>query len=188
MCMAQSEVPIPLRLLTWVEDILNWLACTCLAVMTAMITIDSVGRALFGAPLQPQFEMTELYLMPAVAVLSLSRAYRNRAHLSLDLFPEQYLGRAKYPIQLSLLALLFVFSAIVTWRSGVYTFNAWVRDDIYMGVFDWPLFVAYASVPLGFGVLTVRVVSDALLKVTSTKHHKAATGEETEGEEKDELF
>ncbi len=166
------------RVLAFVEDGLNGIACACLAVMVAVITVDSLGRAFFHAPLQIQFELTELYLMPAVAVLSLSRAYRKGAHLSLELFPERCLGRARVPIRLAMLSLAFAFCALITWKSSEYALMAWVRNDIYLGVVDWPLSLAYASAPIGFGVLTLRILNDVSRIVGSVKNRATSRMEE----------
>lgn len=145
-----------------VEDALNWVACIALALMTALIAADALGRALLNIQIQSQFELTELYLMPALAVLSLSRAFRRRAHITLDLIQERQLGAAAVPVRLLVLLLTAAFCALVTWKTGEFTLEALRRDDVFLGVYDWPLWLAYASAPLGFGVLTLRIITDAV--------------------------
>lgn len=159
-----AEIPASVftRALMRVEDVLHWTACTCLVVMAGLIVWDAVSRTLFGVPLQVQFELTELYLMPATAVLSISRVFRDQGHLSLDVFDPERLGRAARPVHALVLILSGTFFAIVTWKAGMYAHTAWVRNNIYLGVYDWPLWLAYLSIPLGCGVLTVRLAHDLI--------------------------
>ncbi|MGE0725725.1 MAG: TRAP transporter small permease [Alphaproteobacteria bacterium] len=157
-----AKAPASRGPLAAVEDALNWVACIALAVMTALIAADALGRALFHLQIQSQFELTELYLMPAIAVLSLSRAFRRRAHITLDLVGDRALGAAAQPVRLLVLLLSAAFAALVAWKSGAFALEAFRRDDVFLGVYDWPLWLAYASVPLGFGLLTLRIITDAV--------------------------
>ncbi|WP_252979475.1 hypothetical protein [Mameliella alba] len=56
------------------------------------------------------------------------------------------------------------FFVAVTAMSGKFALEAIVHGDVEYGVVDWPLGWAYASIPLGCGVLALRLLHDALLK------------------------
>lgn len=165
----------PIRVLSHTEDLLHILACSCLVLLTFLITIDVISRTLFNTPLHIQFELTELYLMPAIAALSLSRVYRDRAHLSLEVITPDKFGRAWPYLQSCILAISAIFFILLAWRSGVYAYKALASNATYFGIYDWPLGLAYASIPVGSGLLALRLFSELMNTIfcsTFATHYK----------------
>jgi len=151
-------------LLEKLEDTLHFVGCLGLVIVVALINADILLRLFFNEPVQFQFEFTELYLMPALATLSLSRVFRDGGHLALDFVPEHLpglLGRAVAKLRLLLPAAFF---GAVTYMSGKFALHAFSQGDVEFGVIDWPLGWAYAVVPLGCGVLALRLLYDTFQK------------------------
>lgn len=153
-----------------IENALHAIGCSCLAVMAMLIACDAVIRATTGSPLSFQFELTEMYLMPAVATLSLPYVYRHGGHIGLDIINDSLLGRASKPIHLLFCILAAAFFAAFAWRSGDFAYSAWMRNDIYMGVIDWPMYLAYLSTPLGTGFLALRLLVNSTSKQPEAGH------------------
>ena len=63
------------------EDLLHLGGCVALIAVAVFINADILLRLFFDTPLQVQFELTELYLMPALATLSLARVYLSLIHI-----------------------------------------------------------------------------------------------------------
>lgn len=144
------------------EDALHWAGCLCLAAVLLLVTADTALRFSINQPLAFQFELTEMYLMPAMATLSLARVQRLGGHLAIDFIQVSWFGPLA-PVLLRLNALLpALFFALVAWQSGKYAWAAFVRNDTYMGVIDWPTWVAYASIPIGTGMLTLRLFAETV--------------------------
>lgn len=144
------------------EDVLHWAGCLCLAAVLLLVTADAVLRFAINQPIAFQFEFTEMYLMPAMATLSLARVQRMGGHLAIDFVQMRWFGRAG-PLLIRLNALLpALFFGLVAWQSGKYAWAAYMRDDIYMGVIDWPSYLAFASIPIGTGMLTLRLLADTV--------------------------
>lgn len=165
----------PIRIFSRAEDLLHILACSCLVLLTFLITLDVISRTLFNTPLHIQFELTELYLMPAIAVLSLSRVYRDRAHLSLEVMKPDKFGRAWPYLHSIVLTISTIFFILLAWRSGLYAYKALASNATYFGIYDWPLGLAYASIPVGSGLLALRLLSELISTVfcsTATSHYK----------------
>ncbi len=160
---------VPEQALCRVEDFLHAVGCLCLVVIVVLIAADAILRLTVSMPLQIQFELTELFLMPAVSTLSLSRVFRQRAHLSLEIFQPDSFGRASSWVSRAILAISAAFFGLLTWKSGEHAAAALLRNDIYMGVHDWPLGYAYLSIPVGCGVLTLRLLYEAALGRTTTR-------------------
>lgn len=146
------------------EDILHLAGCLSLVAVAGLINADILLRLLANRPVQIQFELTELYLMPALATLSLSRVFRDGGHLALEFTPERLPGVIGAVLQKLRLLLPAAFFAAVTFMSGRHAFRAISHGDVEYGVVDWPLGWAYALIPLGCGVLVLRLLHDALLK------------------------
>lgn len=149
------------RFLERLEDALHLAGCLALVAVAVIINADIVMRLVAARPVQIQFELTELYLMPALATLSLSRVFREGGHLALEFGPETLPGVWGGLLRRARLLLPAAFFAAVTAMSGTFAYQALHHGAVEYGVIDWPLGWAYAVVPLGCGVLVLRLVRDA---------------------------
>ncbi len=162
------------RALSGVEDILHVAGCLALVTVAAFINADILMRLILDTPVEIQFELTEIYLMPMLAVLPLARVYRKGGHLALEIISEDAFGRASPVIHRVILAVAAAFFAAVTWKSGQFALHAFQRGDVEWGAVDWPLGWAYGAIPLGCGVLTLRLIVDAVAPGAS-RHGKKQT-------------
>jgi TRAP-type C4-dicarboxylate transport system permease small subunit len=151
------------RLLSKVEDILHFAGCLALVAVAVIINGDILLRLFFNRPVQIQFELTALYLMPALATLSLSYVFRDGGHLALDFLPNNLPGRVGWLIAKARLVLSTAFFGAVTYMSGKFALKALMHGDVQYGAMDWPLGYAYAVIPLGCGVLVLRLIYDTLV-------------------------
>jgi len=149
------------KYLTRVEDILHYAGCLSLLTVAVLLNADILMRLFLGIPIQIQFEMTELYLMPALACLSLSRVFRDGGHLALDVVPGGFSGSHWHLLRMFRLLLAAAFFAAVTYMSGQFAFEAFAEGEVEFGAVDWPLGWAYLTVPLGCGTLMVRLLYEA---------------------------
>lgn len=145
------------------EDILHLAGCLALIAVAVLINGDILLRLFANRPVQIQFELTELYLMPALATLSLSRVFRDGGHLSLEFVPEHIPGLIGRMISKLRILLPAAFFAAVTFMAGKFALNAFSHGAVEYGVVDWPLGWAYVVVPIGCGVLTLRLLHDAFI-------------------------
>lgn len=149
------------RILNQTEDLLHLIGCVALVTVAVFINADILLRLLANRPVQIQFELTELYLMPALATLSLSRVFRDGGHLALDFGPERLPGSAGAIIEKLRLLVPAAFFAAVTFMSAQFAFGAFRHNEVEYGVINWPLGWAYVVVPIGCGVLVLRLTYDA---------------------------
>lgn len=157
------------KILSKTEDILHLGGCLGLVAVAALINADILLRLIFNRPVQIQFEVTELYLMPILATLSLSRVFRDGGHLALEFMPEHLPGRIGRLVSTLRLVLPALFFAAVTWMSGKFALEAFLHGDVEYGAMDWPLGWAYAVIPLGCGVLVLRLLFDAFTQGKAAK-------------------
>lgn len=143
------------------EDVLHLIGCLSLVAVVILINADILLRVFANRPVQIQFEMTQLYLMPALATLSLARVFREGGHLALDIVAEDAIPDILRRLILALSACFFI---AVTWMSWRFAYRAFQRDAVDFGVMDWPLGWAYVVVPIGCGALTLRLISETFYK------------------------
>lgn len=143
------------------EDALHVAGCLALVAVAVLINTDILLRLIANRPVQIQFELTELYLMPALATLSLARVFRDGGHLALEFMPERLPGAIGTAIGKLRLLLPAAFFGAVTFMAGKFALNALSHGAVEYGVVDWPLGWAYVVVPIGCSVLTLRLLHDA---------------------------
>ncbi|MEX5597868.1 TRAP transporter small permease [Pseudophaeobacter sp. C1-32P7] len=148
------------RTLRKIEDTLHLAGCLSLVAVAVLINADILLRLIANRPVQIQFELTELYLMPALATLSLSRVFRDGGHLALDFGPETLPGLWGTLLAKARLLLPATFFAAITFMSAKFAWGAFAHHEVEYGVIDWPLGWAYAVAPLGCGVLVLRLIHD----------------------------
>ena len=151
--------------LSRVEDALHVLGCVALLLIALFINADVLSRVVAATPLQFQFEAIEIYLMPMVATLSLARVFREGGHLALEIIPPYAFGKYWLGVRGIILLLSAAFFTAVTIMSGSAAVKSLVEGKVYFGIIDWPLGLAYLSVPVGCFVLTVRL----LFEITKTE-------------------
>lgn len=83
-----------------------------------------------------------------------------RGHVNVDLLAH-YLGpRGRKLLALFAAGASLVFCLTVTWYGLAYWYEAWVNDWHAETVWRPPLWIPYASVPLGMGLLSLQYVAD----------------------------
>lgn len=158
-------------LLAYAEDAAHVVGCASLFAILCLVTADVVLRTAINKTVPFQFELTEIYLMPALATLPLARVQRLGGHLAIDFVDLKFLGALGPLIRRLNTALPAALFACIAWMSGQYALAAWTRSETNMGVIDWPMYIAYAAVPIGTGLLTLRLALETIRGKTETTSH-----------------
>lgn len=126
------------------------------AIMLVVVA-DVVLRYFFNSPLSWSYELISLYLMVGLFFFALSDTLANNAHVSVDilhLYMPQRLRHATevvgYLLATPVFVAIFHVSVITTWES-------FQGGDVLGGHIPWPTWLAQVCVPLGVGVLVLRM-------------------------------
>lgn len=149
------------QVLIKIEGIACYVAGACVVVMMVLVTVDALGRYFFASPLRFQFELTTHYLMVAASLLGFAWGKRQGAFIKLT-----GAGRLLGTTGRNWLAafnniIAAVLFALATWYSAERAWSAFQAGDTYFGVIDWPVWLAEILVPIGCGLLTLRLLCDA---------------------------
>lgn len=149
------------KLIVKIENAFLFTSVTSIFIMMIFVSVDALGRYLFHAPLEFQFELTTYYLMVISVVMALAWGAREGANIKItivsSLLPEP-IRRILVVINNLIIAFVFI---VITYSSGTVAFDAWYDGDVILGVIDWPVWLARIWVPIGCGMMTVRFVFDA---------------------------
>lgn len=122
-----------------------------------VVVIDVVMRYFFNAPLSWSFELISLYLMVGLFFFSLSDALAHHAHVAVDILhlymPRRMRHGAEligYVLATPVFAAIFYMSVITTWES-------YRGNDVLAGHIAWPTWLAQICVPIGVGILVLRM-------------------------------
>lgn len=157
-----KDASVGLRLLGHAERALNYASAMFIMVMMLVITASVITRNLFNRPLPGTYETAEL-LMLGLIFLGMAYVQSRRRHIAVT-FVHQWLPRpVRYSVDLLTLALAIAFWAAFTWESAQRAALSWEIREFRMGVVRFPLYPAWTVLPVGAGLLTVRLTVDLLL-------------------------
>lgn len=139
-----------------------------LLIMMLSISVDSLGRYAFNRPLQGSFEFTSLYLMVILTFLAMPGAYSAGAMVRLDVFAATL---SKIPWHFSERINTFAGAAVfgfIAWHAGLEAIDKFVSKDTTFGVIQFPLYWSYVWVPLGCGLMAIRLAHEFVFPVSHT--------------------
>ena len=119
---------------------------------------DVVMRYFFNSPLSWSYELISLYLMVGVFFFALSDTLANNAHVSVDILHLYMPGRMRHAAEFVGYALSVPVFAAILYLSVLTTWDAYKGDDVLAGHIAWPTWLAAICVPIGVGVLLLRMV------------------------------
>lgn len=139
-----------------VETGLNLLSAGILFLLMLYVTAEVAMRYLFGRPLPGHLETTQLLIAPA-ALLALSWVQARGGHVGMDLLHLAMPPRTRAAADCLTLAIALATFAVLTWYSWEAAKLAWEIGDVTPTA-ALPTWWSKAAVPLGFGLLCIRLV------------------------------
>lgn len=160
------------------ERILNYISCLGLFGMMLLLSFDTAGRYLFNKPIQGSYEITELVLMIVVVFLALSNCFKIGDQVKIDFIYK------KFPVKVKAIfdgfmyifcALAFLLIGYLGWElaSDALRFN-----EITFGVISLPMVFSYIWIPLGVGVLVLRLLFESMKRFAFLFGSKSVDEEE----------
>ena len=149
------------RLIGVVEGGFALVAGLIMFLIMAIVAADVAMRYLFNSPFAWSYDLISLYLMTALFYLALSRTFTEGAHISVDIaqyymsHPVRHLCQVVYAL---LAAILF---ATIAWLGLERTLQDYETAAATAGAILWPSWLSDVFVPIGAGLLALRLVVHA---------------------------
>ena len=154
------------------EKIFNVVCTVSLLAIMLFTSFDVLARKLINFTIPSLFEFTAEYLMVALVFLPMSYIYaknRNiRVTLFLGLIPKAIKPALDRLLKLSALVLCGLI-AILGWENMV---DAFRFNEVSSSLVAYPLGPAYLLIPIGFGMLCIRIIQSLIFPQSIEKHNK----------------
>ena len=150
-------------ILGWIGNIAG---SAMLAFMTLLITVDVIGRYLFGTPTYIATEVSG-YLMAAMVFMGLARISRSGQQIEVTILLDRLPGKVKSWIKFSTLTASLIFIA----GFAVLTIGP-VRQNLEFASrsitpLKMPMWIPTLFIPLGLGLLSIDLLSRWLSQLES---------------------
>lgn len=148
--------------LSRIEDVAVAIGGIAIVMAMLLVSADAILRYVFQAPLSFQLHITEFYLLPAALMMALAWGYRNGGTIQISILLVALPDWVANIIIRVGLATASVYIAALAWR-GYLTFErAFQKNEVVMGVVDWPVSLSWVWIPVGCALLAARLMLDAI--------------------------
>lgn len=101
-----------------------------------------------------------IYLVIAATLIGLPYVQRLRGHVNVDLIPLALTGRTRYAMAMVTSILSIVIVAIMVFYGFDYWHFAYSRGWTSDTIWAVRLWIPYAAIPIGFGLLLLQLIAD----------------------------
>jgi TRAP-type C4-dicarboxylate transport system permease small subunit len=153
--------PVLRRAIDVLDGALASIGCLMLFLLMFVVVFDVLLRYLLNSPLAWSFEVVSSYLLPGLFFLAVSDTLKAHAHVSVDIVHTHISPRMRYALHAltSLVAApVFGFIAVVAARR---TLEEFLSGATYTSGLELPSWTTSMLLPLGFGLLAIRLGLDA---------------------------
>src|SRR5690606_16258347 len=143
------------------ENIFAGIAGAIMLVAMVLVSLDALLRYFAGAPLSFQYYLTEKYLMVGMIAMCLSWGFRTGGYIRIEGLVRAFPAGLSDPLLRTGLLLGAGYMAVLAWLGGKYFLDALRKDEVVIGVIDWPVAWSWIWIPAGCGLLALRLLVDA---------------------------
>lgn len=127
-----------------------------LAIMTILVFIQVVMRYVFRNSLSWSEELAR-YIFLWLSWIGASYAVKERSHFRVEMFANKLKGRSRQVFELFVLLVWFGFCVFLAYQGSAVTRHLLTRGQISAAM-EIPMAYAYASVPVGAGLMALRLI------------------------------
>lgn len=144
-------------------------------VMMAAICANVASRALFNTPIGGIYETAQL-LMVALVFLGAAYVQAEKGHISVSFFYDCLPPLAQRLCEMLVLLLSIAFWALITYQMGLRAIESWRVGEYTHGVVRFPIYPSRTVIPIGTGLLTIRLMIDLLRTLRATRSAAQSAG------------
>lgn len=147
------------RSLDRIDWLLSRLAALLVLAVMVMIVCDVAGRYLLSRPLPWVYDVVSIYVINMIMYFMASEVLRTQSHIELDLqvrfLPPKAWGLLQALAWVAAAAVL----ALTTWVVAQSMVESFGKREVHPGLYEWPVWVEKATIVLGLGLLTLRILA-----------------------------
>jgi TRAP-type C4-dicarboxylate transport system permease small subunit len=159
-------VPRFVSLVRKLSEIAGMAAAAMIAASVLIVCQMVLVRYVLGRPTAWQTELVT-YLLVGATLIGSSYVLKIRGHVSVDLLPHFLSDRGQKRQRLASAAAGILFCGVLLWSGSVLWYDAWADDWLSETVWAVPLWIPYAALPIGFGLMMLQYIADVAEQVSS---------------------
>ena len=146
------------RILSALEAASTAVTSLSLFVVMVVVVTDVVWRYLFNTALSWPYDLISMYLMAAIFLLALSSTLGDHHHIRVDLLFRRAPPHARHVMELIGYILIAIVMAGILYTGSTRFWTSFRAGDVVMTSVAWPAWLSALLVPLGVGLLLLRLV------------------------------
>lgn len=166
------------RIMNSIEKTLHVIGYITIFAIMIIISINTIGRAFFNIPIKGSYELVTLFLMVIVVFFTLSYSFKKGEHVRVDILYQKFSERTKNCVDSFVLLLSTVLFSFITYQSFQLTYKVWIENHYFFGAISLPSYLSYIWVPIGCGVLTLRLLIDLIKNIKKFIHIESSSDKE----------
>lgn len=123
-----------------------------------LTTADALMRYLAHMPIQFAFYLTSNYLMICMATMPMAWGFRTGGYIRVNLFTQHLSVAARRLLYRAGLLVGAGYVAVLAHESAGYTYKQFALNRIVVQDFNWPVGWSWIWIPVGCGLLALRVL------------------------------
>lgn len=150
------------RILIPLENAAAIVAGVFMALAMVLTTADALMRYLFNTPLAFQFYFTANYLLVGMILMALPWGYRTGGYIRVGIVTENIPDALRSLLFRTGLLISSAYLCLLAWKGGSYFLKAAMSGSVYIEEINWPVYLSWIWIPIGMGLLALRVLLVAL--------------------------
>lgn len=146
------------RVLIRLEQVASVLASVMMFVVMIVVVLDVLLRYLFNAPLSWSYDLISLYLMVGLFFFSLSSTLEHHEHVRVDILLKHFPMWARHLAELITYACGSVVFGLIVYVMARKVLGSFMANEVAPGAIPWPTWLSLVAVPLGAGLMLLRML------------------------------
>ena len=153
------------RGITWVSRVCGVVAAALIAIAVLIVCQMVFIRYVLN---ENTIWQTDFVTYSLVAATFIGSPYLllSRGHVNVDVLPHYIHGRARYWLAVSTAVMSLAFCVVVTVLTAQFWHEAWANKWVSDTMWRARLWIPYASMPIGLGILSLQYVGDLYNLIT----------------------
>lgn len=147
------------------ENVLLGFAKVSLLAMMILISYNTVSRYLFNSPVTGVYTVVEAFLMFITFYWTISFVERVDGHVRVDIISRRFSSTVQ---QLTTVSYLLLTAIVILWIDVLTiqkTIELWARGSATQGIIQYPVFLSWIILPIGFTLLLARLLVKASTEI-----------------------
>lgn len=153
--------PAVCRIIDTISEVSGLAAGISMIAATLVTGWGVFVRYVLKEPTGWQTEAT-IYLLICVAFLGAAYGVRHNAHVGVDLLPEALPLKPRLVLRIITTIMVLAVVAVVAWTGGKIWLQAYALDTRSASAWAPPLWIPYALIPLGMGLVFLQYVGELI--------------------------